>query len=155
FISEVVRLLARDRGARRVVGQSLPVPSSVRDVVGLRVSRLSAACREALSLASVVGRVFDLATLAEALPSPVDRLLEVLGEAEAAHLISAIPATLSTYRFSHALVRETLYEGLTRVQRVDAHRHIAAALERRWANDAEHLSELAHHFLQAAPGGDA
>jgi tetratricopeptide (TPR) repeat protein len=58
-------------------------------------------------------------------------------------------------RFAHALIRETLYEGLTTVRRVQLHRRAGEALEALYAQDpAPHLAELAHHFFEAAPGGD-
>ena len=52
--------------------------------------------------------------------------------------------------FSHALVREALYEELGVTQRVRLHRRIAEAIEEICGDDREaHLGELAHHFLQA------
>src|SRR5439155_22133129 len=58
-------------------------------------------------------------------------------------------------RFAHALIRETLYGGLTTPRRVQLHRRVAEALRRLYAQDPEpHLAELAYHFFEAAPGGD-
>src|SRR5262249_37656759 len=60
------------------------------------------------------------------------------------------------YRFAHALIRETLDEELSTTRRIRFHREVGEALERLWGADVEaHLTELAHHFHQAAPGGDA
>ena len=55
------------------------------------------------------------------------------------------------YRFSHALLRETLYEELSTPQRVRLHRRVGETLETVHANSIEaHLPELAHHFTEGA-----
>ena len=44
---------------------------------------------------------------------------------------------------------------MSTVQKVRLHRRIGLALETLYRSDPEpHLAELAHHFVQAAPGGD-
>jgi predicted ATPase len=82
-------------------------------------------------------------------------MLEVLDEALAARLIVAVPQSIGRYSFSHALVRETLYEALCTTQRVRLHRRIGEALEHLFGVNLEpHLAELAYHFFQAVPGGE-
>src|SRR5436305_1658128 len=79
------------------------------------------------------------------------RVLELLEEAEDQRIVSdtSRPGTLR-FMFSHALVREALYEELGVTQRVRLHRRIAEAIEVVCADDREaHLGELAHHFLEA------
>ena len=81
-----------------------------------------------------------------------DRLLEALEEAMAARVIAELPRSPDQYWFSHALIRETLYEELSTTRRVRLHRQIGEALEEL---DAEgNLPQLAYHFAEAAPGGD-
>lgn len=58
------------------------------------------------------------------------------------------------YRFTHPLVRETLYNRIPHTRRVRLHQQAATALERLWGDDPQHLTELAWHFTQAAPAGD-
>jgi tetratricopeptide (TPR) repeat protein len=66
-----------------------------------------------------------------------------------------LPGKVGRYSFSHALIRETLYEELSATRRVRLHRRIGEALEGLHADDVDsHLSELAYHFLRAALGGD-
>ena len=80
-------------------------------------------------------------------------LLDVLEEAETARVIAAAPG-LGRYRFSHALIRETLYEGMPAARRIRLHRQVGEALEGLYAAHPEpHLAALAHHFVQAAPVG--
>ena len=62
---------------------------------------------------------------------------------------------MTCYEFSHALIRQTLYGELSAPRRVLLHRQIGERLEALHAGDpGPHLAELAHHFFQAAPGGD-
>ena len=67
-----------------------------------------------------------------------------------------VPGLLGRYRFAHGLIRETLYDDLPAQDRVALHAAIGEALLALYGDrpDAP-LSELAHHFLQAAPAGDA
>jgi predicted ATPase len=59
------------------------------------------------------------------------------------------------YHFSHALVRETLYRGLTLARRKRLHLNAAAAIERAHAPMLEpHLSELAVHYDRAGELAD-
>jgi tetratricopeptide (TPR) repeat protein len=58
-------------------------------------------------------------------------------------------------RFSHALVRETLYEALGPTGRRQAHLRAGEALESLYASNPEpHLAELAHHFFEALPAAE-
>ncbi|MCH7707969.1 MAG: mitochondrial fission ELM1 family protein, partial [Myxococcales bacterium] len=83
-------------------------------------------------------------------------LLDLLDEALAAQLVSERRGDgAGSYDFTHALIRQTLYGELSTPRRVLLHRQIGEALEALYGENLEsHLSELAHHFYQAAPGGD-
>jgi DNA-binding SARP family transcriptional activator len=159
FVGEVVRLLAAegrlseaDAGALWTLG----IPQGVREVIGRRLRRLSPGCVDLLTLASVVGREFGVAAMERLSELPAEELLGALDEAVAARLLTSVPASRGRLRFAHALIRETLYEGLTTPRRVQLHRSIGEALETFYGHDAEqHLAELAHHFFEAVPGGDA
>src|SRR5205823_2376804 len=107
--------------------------------------------------AAAIGRAFDAEVLAKVTEMDAERLDAALGEAVSAQLL-AQPAA-GRYRFSHALVRETLYEELSASQRPRLHRRIAEALEDLYAADParleRHLAELAHHFGESATVGEA
>src|SRR5262249_2137524 len=84
-----------------------------------------------------------------------DALLERLTPATEHDIVARVPGTRGRHRFSHALVRETIYEELPPARRVALHRALAELLELRYANSPDvPLSELAHHFHEAAAGGD-
>src|SRR5262249_56105722 len=84
-----------------------------------------------------------------------DALLERLTPATEHDIVARVPGTPGRHRFSHALVRETIYEELPPARRVALHRALAQLLEARYADNPDiSLSELAHHFHEAAAGGD-
>src|SRR5262249_36571999 len=133
----------------------LRLPESVRDVIGRRLGRLSAACTQCLTAAAVVGREFGLDALARIADLDAERLLEVLEEAVAARGVEEVPQAIGRYRFAHTLIRESLYEELRTLERLRRHHRVGEVLEALYARNPEpHLAELAHHFLEALPGGD-
>ena len=84
-----------------------------------------------------------------------DELLDLLDEALAARVVGDLPSGRGGLRFSHALIRDSLYGELARKERVRLHRRAAEALEAVYGHEREpHLAELAHHFLEAAPNGE-
>ena len=156
FVTEVVRLLAQ-RGQlkpERLTGRGdweLYLPESVRETIGRRLDILSESCNRVLTVASVVGREFA----ADALQPLVDdiskqQLIEMLEEAQAAHIIQELADELGHYRFSHKLVQETLRDELSTTQRVKLHGKIAETLEALYGDSADkHAGELAAHYAEA------
>jgi DNA-binding SARP family transcriptional activator/tetratricopeptide (TPR) repeat protein len=157
FVGEVVRLLASEGRLAETpeVGWHLPIPPGVHEAIASRLRRLSKECRRLLTLASVLGREFGLEALEQASQSPEEELLELLDEAFAARVLAEAPGTVGRMRFSHARVRDALYNDLSTARRAQLHFRIGNALEELYGADTEpHLAELAHHFFLAGPGGD-
>ena len=158
FVGEVARLLASEGRLAEVDAQALwllGVPQGVREVIGRRLGRLSPECSRVLTLASVLGREFGLDALERLSELGADELLDILDEAVAARVLTAVPGHAGRLRFAHALIRQTLYEQLTTPRRVQLHRRAGEALEGLYREDPEpYTSELAYHFFEAAAGGD-
>ena len=158
FVNEVVRLLVsegRMEFGEEVASWSIRIPEGVREVVGRRLGHVSEECHRVLRTATVVGREFRLEVLEGLREFSVDRLLEMLEEAVAVRIIAEVPGVVGHYKFSHALVRETLYEEIGATRRVRLHSRIADVLERLYSPRPEaHLAELAYHFCRAAPISD-
>jgi class 3 adenylate cyclase len=158
FVHEVVRLLQADGRLDRpeaVESWSVEIPQGVRQVIGRRLDDLSEECNRLLTIASAIGRDFELRVLARVAEVDEDSALELTEQAEDARVIGEVEESPGWYRFSHALVRETLYEEIRTTRRVRLHRRIAEVLEERHAGRLEpHLAELAYHYCEAASGGD-
>ena len=155
FVAEVVHLLAAE-GRVEEADAPMRIPPGVRAVIGRRVARLSARCQALLLSASVIGREFGLDALAALSELEPDELMDVLNEAMAERVLDDVPGAPGRARFGHALIRDTLYDGLTAARRMQLHREAGEALEAVYSSDPEpHLAELAQHFVAAAPLGVA
>lgn len=133
------------------------LPEGTRDLVAYRLRRLPDGATEVLTVAAVVGEEFDFELLAEVSDVSADRLLDIL---EAAALWGLIAETglVGRYRFSHALVRDTLRHTYSRVRVARLHARVAMAQERRASRgnvSPELLDAVAFHWLAAAPVGHA
>jgi DNA-binding SARP family transcriptional activator len=152
FAGEVARLLAAEGppGEADASEDRLPIPEGVKEAIGRRLQPRSDRCREVLTLASVLGREFDLDALGRVSGLRQDDLFAALEEAVAARVVGEVPGGRGRLRFSHVLIRDTLYEDLPATRRLRLHRDIGEALEGLYTENLEpHLAELAHHYLEA------
>lgn len=101
----------------------------VRAVIAQRVVRLSGPCKDLLVDASVLGREFGLDALARLGGLPRAELLEVLHEAMTERVVGEVPGSHGRMRFGHALIRDTLYDGLTSARRLELHRRAGESHE--------------------------
>ena len=159
FVTEVVRHLfeqghLRQEGSEvrldRVV-DSIDVPEGIREVVGRRLSRLSASCNQVLAVASVIGRHFPARLLATVAEVSLEVALDAIDEAIQARVVEADESLPAAFAFSHALIRETLFAEISTVQRLRLHLRIGQALSARSGT----LAEIAHHLLEAGLIGDS
>ena len=133
FVTEVVRLLVQEGELTQESGArdswTVRIPEGVREVIGRRLNRLFQRCNETLTIASVIGREFELRQLAPLVEDiSEDRLLDALEAALSARVI----------------------EELTLTRRVRIHARIAETLEELYgANTEAHAAELAHDFAEA------
>lgn len=154
FLRELTRHLLRE--GLPADGRLPSIPAGIREVIGQRLNHLSENCNRVLDKAAVIGRRFELElltgldeTLAEA------ELLDALEESLDLHILEELPQP-GRYQFSHALIRETLYEELSATRRLRLHRRVGERLEVLHRQDLQpHLPQLAYHFAQAAPAGTA
>ena len=165
FIREVLNHLVEERKLVREGGRwtanagsvsEFGIPEGVRQVIGRRLSRLSEPCNRMLTLASTMTGGFSWDELRAITEESDETLLELVEEALRVQIIRERKnGQVTTFEFTHALVRHTVYEELSTPRRVMLHRQIGEALEELHAANSEpHLAGLAHHFYQAAPGGD-
>ncbi|MEU4680190.1 BTAD domain-containing putative transcriptional regulator [Micromonospora sp. NPDC023737] len=137
FVRELARLLAAEGDAALE-----RVPAGVRDVIRHRLTRLPAAAQDVLRQAAVLGRDVDPEVLA-ALTDGDATLLDALDRALAAGFLTEEDGEL---RFTHVLVRDTLYGDLSAPRRAHWHTVAGEAIERLHPDD---VVTLAHHFGRA------
>jgi DNA-binding SARP family transcriptional activator len=154
FITELLRLLQSERQLAAPDATAAArggIPVGVRDVLRRRLARLPAQTRTLLMVAAVAGRGFDL-DLVEAVTGLDDE--PALDAAEAAVLAGLVledDRAAGRYRFAHALVRETIYEDISRARRARLHARVAEALVAVRGAEPEPAAEMAYHCWQAAP----
>jgi hypothetical protein len=102
FVREIVRLLATE-AALEQPGRIVPIPDSVRAVIGRRLAPLSADAVQVLSAAAVAGSEFDLSLVGPACELPAGRVLDGLSEAVALGVVAEEDTAVGGYRFSHSL----------------------------------------------------
>jgi ATP/maltotriose-dependent transcriptional regulator MalT len=141
FIAESIRLFAA--GSR----PGTPL-RSVGEVIRERLAPLPADCREALEIASILGRDFEYPPLAAALRVSPDRAVAALDPAVSARLVYPAEARGGAYRFVHTLIRDAVEQQLPPSRRAHLHALAFTALrDTGWGQP----SDLAHHAVQARP----
>lgn len=139
FTRETARLL----DAEGLPAATSRVPAGVGDVLRRRIAVLPEPVQAVLRIAAVAGREADLAILAD-VTGDDDAVLDAVEAGLAAGLVTE-PAP-GRMRFAHALVRDTLYTGLSRARRTRLHGRVADAVERHHPHEA---AWLAHHYLES------
>ena len=126
------------------------VPAQVRDVVLARVARLPEQLQQLLTVAALPGLDVDSDITAEVADHDDDEAIELFDGAVAAGLLHERDEGLSSYRFTHALVRDALVSTMTRARKARLHRRFGEVTARRWAGIDDRAGEIARHWLEAA-----
>ena len=154
FVEEIVRHLVEAgvhaSSATASELQSFGLPEGVKQVIAWRLGRLEAPAIELLRVAAVIGREVDAALLERVVLMAEEDFLSALEEALAAGLLVESDEKPGSYVFSHALIRETLYEGMSVPRRARIHKRVGEAIEAtQGRRQGRYLPELAHHFTRA------
>ena len=129
------------------------MPASLSLALRSQLARVSTDCRTLLRAASVLGRAFDVTTLAHLCEWPASRVEHHLRTLEQAHIMQQDEGQPGRYLFSHAPVVQMLSDELCAPRRAQLHAR-AAALLRPTASGLPELLRLAQHGLAAGnPAG--
>jgi class 3 adenylate cyclase/predicted ATPase len=146
-----LQLIRQDEsGAWRLTQRDVALPGTIQGVVAARLDALSPATKQALQVASVLGRDFDLRLL-EAVCA-TGSLASELDELLAAELIRRRPGQADHFAFNQALIQEVAYQGLLIKRRRELHLRVGIRLEfqaQEGKDGAELAPMLAYHFLRA------
>ena len=161
YCEEVVRTMCeagvvRVADGRALVGdlESFEVPETIEAAVLTRLDGLNTGELMCLKVAAVVGRSFLSRTIGQSLPLEAERPevpahLQKLSDLQITAL--EVRAPEPAYAFRHEITRDVAYELLTRSQRRQLHRVVAAWHERTYAPEElePHYARLAHHWSRA------
>ena len=164
FVQEVLRFLIEEGLFARAEGRAsaiesmyTSIPEGLRDVIGRRLSRLSAECNRVLRIAAVIGQEFRLDVLERVAGVPEDSLFAALEEARDVAVVeenSSVGGVVS-FRFTHAFFRQTLYEESIAPRRIKLHQQVGRAIEAVHAGRLEErATELAEHFSNSSDADD-
>jgi DNA-binding CsgD family transcriptional regulator/transcriptional regulator with XRE-family HTH domain len=155
FIMEMIGFLETTGLSNLPTGQGewhAAIPTGVRELIRQRLRQMPGDCQDALEVASIIGREFDLRLLREISQLPTEKLLDALDTAVRARILQAPSGIAVNYRFIHDLIRETVYDDLPPSRRVELHDKVGRALERLSRRETSpQYGRVAHHFLLAAP----
>ncbi len=150
FVDGIVRIMIADRGGghKSASNYSFKIPDTVREASRRRLAALSDESKALLASAAAVGKEFDASVLHKLSSIPAEEIHRLLDEATAGGIVDALGR--DRYRFSHALIRDAVYEGIDTNRRLKLHALLGETLEQTHANDLRgHFAELAHHFREA------
>ena len=126
------------------------ITEGVKEVVGQRLSRLPEECNAVLHGAAVAGQDFELDVIAAITPGGEEQVIDALEAARVAGLLDELGGTPVRYRFSHALVQQTLLDEIPTARRLRFHKGIAEAIERLRADRIDrYRAALARHWYEA------
>ncbi|MBI3660746.1 AAA family ATPase [Candidatus Acetothermia bacterium] len=123
------------------------IPSTVRALVETQLRRLNRSSRQAIDIASVMGRAFTTEILTPVSGRPLEDVFDQIEDLLRAHLIVA---DQSQYQFRHDVIRQVAYSSLLPERRQSLHKNVGEVLERVHEQQLDKAAaELAYHFLQA------
>ena len=152
YTGELLRTLEEEGALRRndagwALGDlaAVGIPPLLRQVIDARVDRLGADTRTLLATAAVIGQEVPLDLWAAVAGVAEEALLDAVERAAEAHILAEAPI-VAGYRFTHALVREALYEATPLPRRRARHRQVGEALAARRVADPD---AVAYHLQRA------
>jgi DNA-binding SARP family transcriptional activator len=145
LITEMMR--AMHEGATLDAAAALRLSERVRQVVDARIQRFADPVRAVLAVAAVVGSEFEFTLIVKAAdlsPQEVAGSIEELVRRRILHVID------DRFDFTHAWIREVVYEALLPSRRELLHAQVAIACEEAGLPGRERLlSTLVHHYSLA------
>jgi class 3 adenylate cyclase/tetratricopeptide (TPR) repeat protein len=158
YIEEVGKSLLEAGVLRRTNGtyvlgrpaEEVLIPDTIQGVILSRIDRLERQAKEALQLASVIGREFTVRLLQRISDSrtELNNLLAQLNSLELIYEKAFFPEL--SYMFKHALTHQVAYSTLLLERRKTLHRLVATGIEELYSDRLPEMYEmLAHHYYES------
>lgn len=152
FVGELLRTLEEEGILTTTDGSTalgdpaqLGVPALLQQIIEGRIRRLGDAAMTLLMWAALIGQEVPIELWATVAGATEEQLFPILERAVRARVLVATPDGAHV-RFAHALIRETLYEGVLPPRRRRLHQRIAETVTARPQPDPD---VAAYHFRQA------
>ena len=149
FVEEMLALLLEDGRDRA----TFEVPATIQALLAARLDRLPDKERAAIEAASVEGKVFHEASVAELCVAGIADVHEALLELVRRDMIRQDRPVFSgerAYHFRHLLIRDAAYESIPKEARATLHERHARLLEARFGDRTIELDEIVgYHYEQA------
>ena len=143
YVTEIIR-----SGFHQYLNGSGPLPERLQSVIDWRLNRLSGPARQVLELAAVVGRSFSFELIKEASFLDEQLLVNSLDECWRQRILREQGS--QDYDFSHNLLCQAVYGGLSLARRRLLHMRVAGALESLYHSNLDLAAEqIARHLEQA------
>jgi len=154
FAVELIKVLVEESGAGDITALPATIPAGVNEAISRRLVRFPDECNELLRVAAVYGRQFTAREIAAAADSDTHSVLAGLDPAIQAGIVQTITAVSGSYQFTHAMIRETIYQAFTALDRLRLHARVGDTLVSiHSAHLDAALTRIAHHYYQAAALG--
>jgi len=154
FLDGMVRTLEAEHGEehdRAVWPTDFTIPHGVHEAIRTRLNSLSADANSVLRIAAVIGKEFELDCVRRIDGRSLTSLLGPIDELTRDGVTIAISGGQLGFRFSHDLIRETIYKDIATADRLKLHQRVAETLEQiHQSNLAPHLADLAYHYCESA-----
>jgi class 3 adenylate cyclase/tetratricopeptide (TPR) repeat protein len=159
FMEEIVQSMFEDgalvRNGTVKLAKSLNqlrIPPTVQGILAARIDRLPADEKDLLQTLAVIGREFSLGLLRLVVAKSDEELNRMLAALQLAEFIYEQPAVGEVeFIFKHALTQEVALGSLLNERRRALHDRAGEAIESVFPGRLDdHLTELVHHFTQAA-----
>jgi tetratricopeptide (TPR) repeat protein len=162
FVEQILSMLV-DEGLVRQGGdgtwtvsaqvESFSVPPSISALLGARLDRLPGSERAVIERGSVVGPVFYQGAVVALSPEPLRAEVPAsLSSLTIKHLVRPHHSELAgqeAFRFQHALIRDTAYQGLLKRTRIELHEALAQWMEEASGSITEYEEIRGYHLEQA------
>ena len=148
FVEQMLAMLADDPDAADEA-----VPAGIHALLAARIDRLEPGERAVLQRASVEGRLFHRAAVAELLPEGTDGLggtLLALTRKELVRPDRSLYEGDDGFRFTHVLVRDVAYASVPKELRAELHARLASWLETHEGTQLTGQEEIVGYHLEQA-----
>jgi len=158
FIEEVLRSLVNEGLIQidsygwdgKIDTSQIRIPGTIRDVIARRIDRLDDRTKAILRFASIIGNRINFDVLYKISDVSEEEVTDAIDASIAANIIHEdISSEEESYKFDHALIREVIYESMSRSRRRLIHKKIGYIIEELYKNRLDEVVyNLAHHFFE-------